>query len=34
MQGDDHLAERAEINVAAALLNLGRFPEHDRLARR
>lgn len=31
-QGDYHLAERAEINVVAALLNLGRFPEHDELA--
>ena len=31
-QGDGHLAERAEINVVTALLNLGRFEECDRLA--
>ena len=28
-QGDDHLAERAEINVATAWLNLGRLQECD-----
>ena len=31
-QGRHHLAERAEINVATALLNLARFEECDRLA--
>lgn len=29
--GDDHLAERAEINVATAWMNLGRFEECDAL---
>jgi predicted ATPase/DNA-binding SARP family transcriptional activator len=31
-QGEHHLAERAEINVATALLNTGRFEECDLLA--
>jgi predicted ATPase/DNA-binding SARP family transcriptional activator len=30
-RGDDDLAEHAEIDVGAALLNLGRFDEHDTL---
>jgi hypothetical protein len=31
-QGEHHLAERCEINLAVALMNLGRFEECDRLA--
>ncbi len=32
-QGDHHLAERTDINVSAALLNLGRYDEHEALTR-
>ena len=31
-RGDNHLAERVEVNAATALLNLGQFDECDRLA--